>query len=405
MGGCADRMSLRATITRQLSPAFGLDVNVDAPPGITILFGPSGSGKSTLLRCIAGLSRPDAGRIMLDNAVLFDATRGIDVPPQRRKVGVVFQQLALFPHLTVAGNIAYGLHRLSASERRARIASVAETFHITALLGRRPAQISGGERQRTALARALVTEPSALLLDEPLSALDHRIQSQIIDDLRRWNEARRIPVLYVTHAHREVYALGERVIVLDHGTVVATGTPHEVLDDPGRGMIAEVAGFENLLTGQIVARRQDTGTMSVQLDEVRVTCPPERIERRWNADTTAPPPLTLDVPLTTTVDDRVTVAIRAGDILVATTAPVGISARNIIEGSVDRMQRQGPTVVAHVSAAVPFIVHLTPGSVVDLNLQPGSRVWLIIKTYSCRIGARVGRNNWGRGSFKEDTCS
>jgi molybdate transport system ATP-binding protein len=360
-------MSVRASIARQLSPAFRLDVDIEVPAGITILFGASGSGKSTVLRSIAGLSRPDAGRIALNDSVLFDSAHYVNVSPQRRRVGVVFQQLALFPHLTVAGNIAYGLHRLPAPEREARVSAIAASFHITGILQRRPAQISGGERQRTALARTLVTEPAALLLDEPLTALDHRIQSQIIEDLRRWNEARRIPVLYVTHAHREVYALGERVIVLDHGKVIATGTPHDVLDDPGRGVVAQLSGFENLLAGHVVSRRQDSGTMSVRLDGS---------------------PLAIDVPLTATPsDDRVVVAIRAGDILVANIAPVGISARNILEGHVDQMQRQGPTVVARVNAGVPFVVHLTPASADDLGIQSGSRVWLIIKTYSCRIAA------------------
>ena len=196
-----------------------------------------------------------------------------------------------------------------------------------------------------------------------LSALDHRIQSHIIEDLRRWNQARRIPMLYVTHAHREVYALGERVIVLDQGRIVATGSPHAVLDDPGRGVVAELAGFENLLTGRVTVRSPETGTMTVQLDES---------------------PLALDVPLTATAE-RVTVAIRAGDILVANVAPAGISARNILEGRIDQLQRQGPTVIAQVDAGHPFVVHLTPGSVDDLQLRPGTRVWLIIKTYSCRI--------------------
>jgi molybdate transport system ATP-binding protein len=368
VGGGTDRVMLRATLARQLSPAFRVDVDLEAPAGITILFGPSGSGKSTVLRSIAGLSRPDRGRIVLNDTTLFDSENGIDLPPQRRHVGVVFQQLALFPHLTVAGNIGYGLHRLPGGEREERIASIVESFRLGHLLGRRPAQISGGERQRTALARTLVTEPGALLLDEPLSALDHHIQSHIIEDLRRWNEARRIPVLYVTHAHREVYSLGERVIVLDHGQVVATGTPHDVLDDPGRGVVAELAGFENLLIGRITGRSQESGTMTVHLDGS---------------------PVALDVPLTATgAADRVTVAIRAGDILVASVAPVGISARNILEGRVDQLRRQGPAVVAQVNAGHTFVVHLTPGSVDDLQLRSGSRVWLIIKTYSCRI-ARI----------------
>lgn len=357
-------MSLVAALSKNL-PAFRLGVDLDVPPGITILFGPSGCGKTTILRCIAGLTRADAGRITLNDVVLFDSARRMNLPPQRRQVGLVFQQLALFPHMTVAANISYGLHGLPPAERDRRVQAIAASFHITELLSRHPTQISGGERQRTALARTLVTEPSALLLDEPLSALDHRIQSLIIEDLRRWNEARRIPVLYVTHAHREVYTLGERVIVMDQGRIAATGTPHEVLDHPAGRILAELAGFENLLPARIVSRRPEAGTMRVRLAHSLVE---------------------LEVPLTeATSGDDITVAIRAGDILVAGVRAAGISARNILEGTIETIERQGPAVEIRVSAGAPFMVHLTPASVEELGLALGSHVWLIIKTYSCRI--------------------
>jgi molybdate transport system ATP-binding protein len=360
-------MSLRATLTRTVSATFTLTIDIEVPAGITILFGPSGSGKSTVLRCIAGLARADAGRITLGDRVLFDAAHGIDLRPQQRGVGLVFQQLALFPHLSVAANIAFGLHHLSKEDRDRRVTAIAESFHIADILERRPGQTSGGERQRTALARALVTEPAALLLDEPLTALDHRIQTRILEDLRRWNEARRIPMLYVTHAHREVYALGERMIVMDRGRVVAGGTPHEVLDNPNVAVVAELAGFENLLPGTIVHRRDEAGTMRVRLDDSAVE---------------------LEVPLTDAAPDTaVTVAIRGGDILVAVARPAGISARNVIEGTIDTLDRQGSTIVARIVAGVPVVVHLTPASADDLRLEPGSHVWLIIKTYSCRIAA------------------
>lgn len=357
-------MSLHAVLRRRVSPTFQIDVDIEVPAGITILFGPSGSGKTGILRCIAGLNRPDAGRISLDETVLFDRQAAIDLRPQQRRVGLVFQQLALFPHLTVSANIEYGLRGLPQDERTRRLASIAESFHITDILRRHPGQTSGGERQRTALARALVMEPSALLLDEPLTALDYRIQSRIIDDLRRWNEARRIPMLYVTHAHREVYALGDRMIVMDQGQVVATGTPHEVLDSARTLLVAALAGFENLLSGRVTHRREDAGTMLVHLDDSAVD---------------------LEVPLTERAGNGVTVAIRAGDILVAVAPPLGISARNVIEGTIDTLSREGPTIVARVNAGVIVVVHLTPASAEELHLCPGSRVWLIIKTYSCRI--------------------
>src|SRR5262249_43403301 len=152
--------------------------------------------------------------------VLFDSRTAVAVEPSRRRVGFVFQHLALFPHLSAADNIAYGLATVPAGERRQRVARIATSFGIHHLLDRRPGEISGGERQRVGLARSLVTDPEILLLDEPLSALDHTTQSRIIADVRRWTAARAIPILYVTHSQREVFALGERVLVLQEGRII-----------------------------------------------------------------------------------------------------------------------------------------------------------------------------------------
>jgi molybdate transport system ATP-binding protein len=164
-----------------------------------------------------------------------------------------------------------------------------------------------------------------------------------------------------------VYALAERVLVMDQGAIVAAGTPHQVLDHPATGTLAELAGFENLLTGLVAGRRPDAGTMQVRLDHSTVS---------------------LEVPLTNAVaGDRVTVAIRAGDILVADLPATGISARNVLEGRIQAIERQGPAVVAQIAAGASFVVHLTPASAEDLRLVAGSHVWLIVKTYSCRIAA------------------
>jgi molybdate transport system ATP-binding protein len=358
-------MTLAVRVTKRLGSGFTLDVELVAPPGITMLFGASGSGKTTLLRCIAGLIRPDAGRLTIGDRILFDAKSGIDVPVQDRHVGYVFQQAALFPHMSLRDNIGYGLHRLGADERQTRVSTIAESFRISSILDRPPAQVSGGERQRAALARALVTEPSVLLLDEPLSALDQTIQSHIMDDLRRANETRRIPMLYVTHSHREVYTLGHQAVVIDTGRVIARGTPHEVLDRPEQSLLANLAGFENVFDAIVIERRERAGTM-----ECRVEGSNTELEVPLNASATG---------------TRIRIAIRAGDILLGTEEPRGLSARNVLRGQLIELSAHGPTMVAVVDAGARFIVHLTPTGVESLHLQPGDHVWLIVKTYSCRI--------------------
>jgi molybdate transport system ATP-binding protein len=356
-------MSLSVEVEKRLSPQFRLDVHFDAAPGITIVFGESGSGKTTVLRAVAGLEHPDAGRIRVADRVLFDSGAGIDVPPSGRRVGFVFQQLALFPHLTAAGNIEYGIAGLPPAERRRRTQVVAESFRIAHLLGRRPREISGGERQRVGLARSLVTDPQVLLLDEPLSALDHATQSHIMADLRRWNDAHGIPILYVTHSEREVFALGDRVIAIQAGAIIADGTPSEVLEAPSHGHIAQLAGFENLLDAVVDERRVAAGVMVCRLAG----------------------DVSLETPLADVAEgQRIRVAIRAGDILVATVRPYGLSARNILHGTVDSLSIAGAIVRATVRAGVPLEVHLTPTSCEELELRPGLGVWLVIKTHSCR---------------------
>jgi molybdate transport system ATP-binding protein len=349
----------------QSGPSLRLDVRFTLTAGFTILFGASGAGKTTVLDCIAGLQKPDSGRIEAGDTVLFESVTGIDLPTRRRNIGYLFQTLALFPHMTVSQNIEYGLSSLERRERAGRASEIAESFDISGLFDRRPSEISGGERQRVALARALVTRPRALLLDEPLSALDAVTKARILDDLRRWNDRHSVPILYVTHQREEVHALGDRLLVLETGKLIADGTPHEVLTRPMFESVAQLAGFENIMECSVVASHAEQGTMTCRIVGTDVS---------------------LEVPLSR-VDTarRVRVGIRAGDIMVATSLPHGLSARNVIAGSIVSLRRQDVTVIAEVDCGARFIVHLTPGACHSLDLEVGKPLWLVVKTYSCHV--------------------
>jgi molybdate transport system ATP-binding protein len=355
----------RLSGARDREPGFQLDVQFEIAPGFTILFGASGAGKTTVLDCIAGLQRPESGRVAIGGVALFDSQEGHDLPAHRRRIGYLFQTLALFPHMSVRQNIEYGLGSLERDERAGRVDEIAGSFGISGLMDRRPSGISGGERQRVALARALVTRPRVLLLDEPLTALDAATKSRIIDDLRRWNERHAVPILYVTHERAEVYALGERVLVLQAGKLLADGLPQDVLGRPQFESVAQLAGFENVFDCTVAASHDEQGTM---------TC------RVAGSD------VALEVPMSRVDAARtVRVGIRAGDILVATTPPRGLSARNVIAAHIASLRQVEVTVIAEVECGAKFLVHLTPGARDSLELAVGKQIWMVVKTYSCHV--------------------
>src|SRR3954469_24559375 len=387
--------SLQLRLKKKLSSrgvgTFLLDVQFVAEPGITILFGHSGSGKTTILQCIAGLLKPDEGRIIAGGETIFDSESRVDVAVSRRNTGYVFQNLALFPHFTVEQNIHYGLEGLSREEKDRRTQAVLDSFHVPHLLHRRPDEISGGERQRVALARSLVMQPRVLLLDEPLSALDGITKSKIMDDLRAWNDARKIPIVYVTHGRREVFSLGERVVALERGKVIAHGTPQDVLAAPRHEMLAQLAGFENIFDSTVVAHYEAHGTMACRLER-RITAKehdgpsPESGDARESAAIPVSKVLEVEVPLARIEPGaHVRIAIRAGDILLSTQVPQALSARNVFVGTLSSLNRVGVLVVAEVDCGVPITVDLTPSAVESLGLKIGQQVWLIIKTYSCHL--------------------
>jgi molybdate transport system ATP-binding protein len=215
------------------------------------------------------------------------------------------------------------------------------------------------------LARSLVTEPHVLLLDEPLSGLDANITAGIVNDMRTWNASHKIPILYVTHSREEAAALGERVIAIDQGRVVSEGSPLDVLDAPRRKRLAQAAGFENLLDGKVVALHEVDGTMRVRLGESHCE---------------------IEVPLGfAALEDSVCIAIRAGDILLATQPPQRLSARNVLEGQIVKLETRGVITHALVDCGPQFTVHVTPGAARELQLAPGQKVWLVLKTHSCHL--------------------
>jgi molybdate transport system ATP-binding protein len=346
------------------SVPFHLDVTFTIPSGISILFGASGSGKSTTLDCIAGLQRPEQARIVIGESILQDTNKNINLPAEQRHIAYVFQSLALFPHLTVEENVAYGISDLPQAERRDRVNEILSSFHVEKLTKRKPAEISGGEKQRVALARSLVTRPRALLLDEPLTNLDAYLKDTIMEDLRAWNSTINIPVLYVTHSRYEVDTLGERVIAMDHGRIIAEGDTRDVLESPRKLGLAQSAGFENILPGVVAELNESDGVMRVRLHQ---TCE-------------------LEIPLgNSKVGSAVRVAIRAGDILLASQKPSGLSAQNLLEGSIISLEQRGTLVIVRVSCGPVFSVHVTPRAVRSLQLAEGQKIWLVIKTHSCHV--------------------
>lgn len=360
-----DETEVSIFVRKDLDAGFRLDVKFSIQAGITIVFGASGSGKTTLLNCIAGVATPDFGKIEFLRDTLFDSEKNVNVRISRRRVAYVFQSLALFPHLTAAENVAYGLAALPARQRKNQVQEILESFHIAHLARRKPSEISGGERQRVALARSLVICPRILLLDEPLAALDAGIKNKIVEDLRAWNARHRIPILYVTHSREEVFALGERVIVLDRGKVIADGRPHQIIRAPRQETLAQLAGFENIFDARVTAVHEDRGTLTCRLDNSSVE---------------------LETPLVSAAMGMLLrVAISAGDILLSAVCPKGLSARNVIPGRIVSLEQRDVIVIATVNCGVEMHVQLTLAARDSLYLRPGTEVWLIIKTHSCHL--------------------
>jgi molybdate transport system permease protein len=249
-------VTLEVQIEKKLTD-FTLNVSFHATETPLSILGASGAGKSMLLRCIAGLEKPGRGRVALNDRVLFDSERDVAIPARERRIGMLFQHYALFPHRTVAQNIAFGLHDLPHQEQAARTASLVSRTHLAGLEQRYPRELSGGEQQRTALARALAIQPEALLLDEPLSALDTHLRGQVEAQLQETFASFRRPALLVTHNMEEAYRLGDQLLVLARGQVAAFGAKQEIFRHPPSSEVARLTGCKNIS----LARADTDGTV------------------------------------------------------------------------------------------------------------------------------------------------
>jgi molybdate transport system ATP-binding protein len=324
------------------------------------VLGPSGSGKTSMLEAIAGLRPRSEGRIRVGGETLLDTAAGIRIPPEDRRIGYVPQDTCLFPHLSVAGNVRFGMRRGEAAQ--ALFQEAIRILEIGDLLDRYPATLSGGERQRVALARAIATAPRLLLLDEPLAAVDPELKGRILPYLLSVRDAMRIPFLYVTHNAGEARAVAQEAVVLRSGTVVFAGAPEEALRS--MSLVDPEARFDNILTGSLEPGLGTDGTSAFHAGDTVLAVP---------AEESAGP------------GASAVFSVAPEDILVSTRPLEGISARNVKPGTVISREISGATAWIRISAlGIDWTARLTRASAEELGLQPGVRVWIAVKTHAFR---------------------
>lgn len=350
-------MTLEVRLRHRLGD-FALDVAFSAPPGITVLFGRSGSGKTSIVNAVAGLLRPEHGRVALDGTVLTDTAEGVFVPVHRRRIGYVFQEARLFPHLTVRQNLDYGARFAPRGAAREDPGRIVDMLGIGALLDRRPGALSGGERSRVALGRAILSAPRLILADEPLAALDEARKAEILPYFERLRDEVAVPVLYVSHAATEVARLATTVVAVEAGRVTAQGPAGLVLGDPAV-LPAGVREAGAMIAARVAAHHADGLT---ELDAGGLALFVPRLDR-------AP-------------GSAVRLRIAAHDVILSRGAPVGLSALNILPGTVAELRGgDGPgALVALDTAAGRVLARITRRSAVELGLAPGMGVHAVVKS-------------------------
>jgi molybdate transport system ATP-binding protein len=345
-------------VLRHAFPAFRLDVAFTAPTGVTALFGRSGSGKTTVANAVAGLMRPDEGRVVADGVTLLDTGRGVEVARHRRRVGYVFQEGRLFPHLSVRQNLAFGGWFAPRDAPRPPFDRVVELLGIGPLLDRRPGHLSGGEKQRVAIGRALLAAPRILLMDEPLASLDAARKDEILPFLERLRDEVRLPILYVSHALPEVARLATTVVALDGGRVVAAGPVSELLSDPAVSPLFG-RGEAGAVIAATVVRHDPDGLTELAASGGRLILP----------GVAAPPGAVVQV------------RIRATDVMLALTTPAGSSALNVLAAVVAAVgQPDGAAVDVTLACGTDrLLARITRRSLAALDLGPGRPCFAVLK--------------------------
>ena len=337
-------------------PSFRFVLSIPTT-GTTVLFGPSGGGKTTLLRMLAGLDSPDRGVIAFGGVPWVDTEKGLHVPPERRRVGYVTQEPALFPHLTVRENAGFGLPRI---ERAARVAEVLDLVGLADLADRRPDALSGGQRQRVAIARAIAPRPGLLLLDEPLSALDATARDGLRRDLARYLHAAAIPTVLVTHDRAEALSLGHHIALVGEGRILQAGPIAEVFSRPDSIAAAHVVGVETVLAARVVTR-SDEGLVTLEAAGVRLTA--------------------LD-PGASVV--HVFACIRADEVILEPGA-TATSARNRLAATVIAIHDEGTLLRVDLDCGFPLAARITRPALRELELREGSGVSAIIKAPAVHV--------------------
>lgn len=352
-------MTLSVSLQHRMGD-FHLDAKFEAEKGITMLFGRSGSGKTTIVNALAGLITPNAGHVSADGWVMFDSDTRVHLAPHHRRVGYIFQEGRLFPHLTVRQNLKYGQWFAPKSSPRIEMNPIVEMLGIGPLLARRPQHLSGGEKQRVAIGRALLASPRLILADEPLAALDDARKAEILPYFERLRDALEIPIVYVSHATAEVARLATTLVVLENGRVVRSGTAEDVLSDPAITPLGSGAAGV-MLRASVTAQHLD-GITEVTASGTSLLLP--------------------EIPQPVGTDLRI--RIDAQDVMIATQEPHGISALNVLPATVTALRMgDGPGVLVQVRAGENLILaRLTRRSAQALQLDVGRAVYAVIKAVS-----------------------